>query len=121
MRRAPCQRNTKHAYLVRRRFLTWAEEELLDARYGFRRRRQCRDANFVLRRLVDHQLIRGKELFVCFIGITKAYDSVDRKTAWETLIHRGAPPKLVHVVRDMHEDNSCAIRISRLGLGEESI
>ena len=61
---------------------------------GFRRRRQCANAIFVLRRLVDQHLNRGKELFVCFIDITKAYDSVDRKTAWETLLHRGAPPKV---------------------------
>jgi hypothetical protein len=64
-------------------------------------------------------MIRGKELFVCFIDITKAYDSVDRETAWKTLLHRGAPPKLVHLVRDKHEDTSCVIRAPGLGLGEE--
>ena len=77
----------------------WAEEDLLDVQYGFRSRRQCADAISVLRRVVDQHLIRGQELFVYFIDITKAYDSADRQTAWETLTHRGAPPKLVHLVR----------------------
>ncbi len=50
--------------------------------------------------------------------VTKAYDSVDRETAWKALLHRGAPPKIVQLLRNMHTDTRYVVRAPGLGLGE---
>jgi hypothetical protein len=62
----------------------------LKSNFGFRRGRGCSDAIFILRRVIDQHLVRRRPLHICFIGIPKGYGSVDRKTAWKALPHRGA-------------------------------
>jgi hypothetical protein len=91
---------------------------LLEVQYGFRNGRGCSDAILVLRRVIDQHLVRRRPLHINFIDITKAYDSIDRETAWKGLLHRGAPPKIVQLLRDMHTDTRYVVRAPGLGLGE---
>ncbi|DBA88751.1 TPA: hypothetical protein ACH3X1_016769 [Trebouxia sp. C0004] len=44
------------------------------------------------------------------LDLTKAFDSVDREMAWQILLSRGAPPKLVTLTRDLHTHHSAVIR-----------
>jgi hypothetical protein len=104
--------------ILKARLRRWAEEALLEVQYGFRNGRGCSDAIFVLRRVIDQHLVRRRPLHICFIDITKAYDSVDRETAWKALLHRGAPPKIVQLLRDMHTDTRYVVRAPGIGLGE---
>jgi hypothetical protein len=89
---------------------------LLEIQYGFRNGRGCSDAIFVLRRVMDQHLVRP--LHICLIDITTAYDSVDRDTAWKALLHQGAPPKNVQLLRDMHTATRYVVRAPGLGLGD---
>ena len=54
---------------------------------GFRPNRFTTDTMIVIRRL--QELARKKQipLYVCFIDLTKAYDSVDRTLLWTVLTH----------------------------------
>ena len=87
---------------------------------GFRGNRGCADAIFVLRQIIDQHVIKNKQLHVCFIDIAKAYDSIDRDTAWDTLLHRGAAPKIIRLLRDLHQGTSCTVRAPGLGWGNRS-
>ena len=53
---------------------------------------------------------KGKTLHICMLDLTKAFDSVDREMAWQILLSRGAPPKLVALIRDLHTQHSAVIR-----------
>jgi hypothetical protein len=77
-----------YSNILQARLRRWAESALLEVQYGFRNGRGCSDAIFVLRRVIDQHLVRRRPLHICFIDITKAYDSVDRETAWKALLHR---------------------------------
>ncbi len=44
------------------------------------------------------------------LDLTKTCDSVDREMAWQILLSRGAPPKLVALIRDLHMHHSAVIR-----------
>ena len=44
------------------------------------------------------------------LDLTKAFDSVDREMAWQILLSRGAPPKLVALIRNLHTHHSAVIR-----------
>jgi hypothetical protein len=65
-----------YSNILKARLRRWAEEALLEIQYGFRHGRGCSDAIFVLRRVIDQHLVRRRPLHICFIDITKAYDSV---------------------------------------------
>ncbi len=96
----------------------WAEGALLEVQYGFRNGRGCSDAISVLRRVIDQHLVLRRPLHICFIDITKTYDSVDRDTAWKALLHRGAPPRIVQLLRDMHTATRYVVRSPGFGLGD---
>ncbi len=68
--------------------------------------------------VIDQHLVRRRPQHICFIDITKAYDCVDRATAWKTLLNRGAPPKIVQLPRDMHTGTRYVVRALGLGLRE---
>jgi hypothetical protein len=102
--------------ILKARLRRWAEEALLEVQSGLCNGRGCSDAIFVLRRVIDQHLVRGRPLHICFIDVSKAYDSVDRETAWKALLHRGAPPKIVQLLRDMHTDTRYVVRAPGIGL-----
>ncbi len=52
---------------------------------------------------------KGRTLFICMLDLTKAFDSVDRSMAWQILLSRGAPSKLVALIKDLHTDHSASI------------
>ena len=62
---------------------------------SFRLNRSITDIIFVIRRLQD--LARKKQipLYVCFIDLNKAYDSVDRTLLWTVLARFGVPHNMI--------------------------
>ena len=70
---------------------------------GFRPNRSTPDWMFVIRWL--QELARKKQipLYVCFIDLTKAYDSVDRSLLWTVLAHFGVPQNMISVIRHFHD------------------
>jgi hypothetical protein len=107
-----------YSNILKRRLQSWAELTLSEMQCGFRPGRSCTDAIFTLRSVIDRYVRKNKILFLCFIDISKAYDSIDRETAWKTLIHRGAPSKVIRLQRDMHMHTCCSVRVPGMGLGD---
>ena len=68
------------------------------------------DALFSLRLLCNGAWDKGKTLYICMLDLTKAFDSVDRGMAWQILLSRGASPKLVALIKDLHTQHSAIIR-----------
>ena len=62
--------------------------------YGHRNR-STTDMMFVLRRLQELGRKGGVPLFLCFVDIQKAYDSVDRTLLWQVLTRFGVPPQML--------------------------
>ena len=70
---------------------------------GFRPHRSTVDMMFVVRRLQELARKKDTPLFMCFIDLTKAYDSVDRTLLWTVLARFGIPPRMLAVIwRDVH-------------------
>ena len=72
---------------------------LTEEQSGFRPNRSTTDMMFVIRRL--QELARKKRilLYVCFIDLTKEYDSVDRTLLWTELARFGVPHNIISVIR----------------------
>ena len=78
---------------------------------GFRpHHRSTVDMMFVVRRL--QELARKKDTppFMCFIDLTKAYDSVDRTLLW-TVLARGIPPRMLAVIRPFNDGMRACVRL----------
>ena len=54
---------------------------------------------FVVRRLHEIEWKAGVSLFMSFINLQKAYDTVDRTLLWQVLTCIGAPPQVIACVR----------------------
>ena len=78
---------------------------------GFRPHRSTVDMMFVVRRL--QELVRKKDtpLFMRFIDLTKAYDSVDRTLMWTVLARFGIPPRMLAVIRQFHDVMRAFVRL----------
>ena len=53
----------------------------------------------------------NKPLFMCFIDITKAYDSVNRELLWRICRKYGISEKLVNLLRMLYRDSKAKVRI----------
>ena len=50
-------------------------------------------------------------MYICFVDLRKAYDSVNRSILWSVLQHcYHLPPKLLTIIKALHENTSAAVR-----------
>ena len=89
--------------IVQGRLQVIAEKILPESQSGFRKGRGCADMIFVARQLVEKAREHGESLYVLFVGLRKAYDSVPRQALWNVLEKYGVPEKMLNVVKFFHE------------------
>ena len=75
----------------------------LEAQYGFRVGRSTDDMIYVVRGVQELAREKDLPLFMCFIDLQKAYDSVDRSLLWKVLVRYGVPAKLISIIRQFHD------------------
>ena len=73
--------------------------------------RKGRGIIFVVRQLVEKTREHNKSLFVLFVNLRKAYDSVPREALWKVLIKCGVPPLMLKVIRSFHDGICAKIRV----------
>ena len=66
---------------------------------------------FVIRRLQELARKKRISLYVCFIDLTKAYDSVDRTLLWTVLARFGVPHNMISVIRQFHDGMRACVRL----------
>ena len=78
---------------------------------GFRQNRSTTDVMFKIRRL--QELTRKKQvpLYVCFIDLNKAYDSVDRTLLWTVFARFGVPHNIISAIRQFHDGMRACVRL----------
>ena len=81
-----------------------AEEVLPDSQCGFRAGRGCADMVFCTRQLVEKAREHNTTLYLLFVDLRKAYDSVPREALWQVLRKYGVPPSLVTIIRSPLHD-----------------
>ena len=87
--------------VVARRLSAYCEAKglLPEEQCGFRPNRSTTDMMFVVRRLQEIGPKVGVSLFMCFIDLQKAYDTVDRTLLWQVLTRIGVPPQMTAVIQ----------------------
>jgi hypothetical protein len=87
------------------------EPGMLEYQCGFRPQRSCADQLFTLRKLCDLAVEWQQRLYVTFIDLRKAFDSISRPALWAVLRLRGVPAALLAAIIDLHTDTTCRVRV----------
>lgn len=98
--------------LLNRLVPTIAENYLPETQCGFRANRGTTDMVFVLRQLQEKCREQNKGLYVTFVDLTKAFDTVSRKGLWMIMERLGCPPKFLSMIIQLHEDQRGQVRLN---------
>ena len=99
------------ARLLQGRLQKLAEEELPESQCGFRKGRSCTDMIFMVRQLVEKSWEHRAKLFVTYVDLKKAYDSVPRSALWVILGKFGVPESTIQLIRSFHHGMQATIRL----------
>ncbi len=75
-----------------------SEAVLPETQCGFRKSRSTTDMVFVLRQLLDKSRVQHKDLYVAFIDLSKAFDTINHELLWKNL-----PPKFLSILQQLHD------------------
>ncbi|GFS21415.1 RNA-directed DNA polymerase from mobile element jockey-like protein [Elysia marginata] len=98
--------------LLNRLVSTIAEENLPESQCGFRSNRGTTDMVFVLRQLQEKCREQNKGLYITFVDLTKAFDTVSRTGLWRILERLGCPPKFLQMVIQLHQNQQGHVRLN---------
>ena len=99
------------AKVILNRLKPWAEAHLRESQCGFRSGRSCADQLFTLRILMEKAREYHQPLYMCFIDLQKAYDSVSREALWRILrTSFNLPQKVLTIIQALHRDSMASVR-----------
>ena len=76
---------------------------LPESQFGFRKNRGTIDMIFTARQLQEKCQEQNVDLYMTFVDLTKAFDTVSREGLWEIMAKFGCPPKFIVMVRQFHD------------------
>ena len=96
--------------IIQKRLNAFSESQLPLEQAGFRKKRGTRDHIANLRWILEIAKERNNNVFLCFIDYSKAFDCVDHNTLWNVLHKMGAPPHLIHLMKNLYLDQEAKIK-----------
>ena len=92
------------AKIILRRITANITEPLLpETQCGFRSERSTVDMVFSVRQVMEKCREQHRDLYIAFIDLSKAFDSVDRDLLWKILEKCGCPPRVINIIRQLHD------------------
>ena len=81
-----------------------------ESQCGFRPFRGTNDMVFALRQLQEKCSLHGQDLYLLFIDLTKAFDTVNREGLWRILEKTGCPKHFVRIISSFHDNMKASVR-----------
>ena len=76
---------------------------LPESQCGFRKDRGTIDIIFTARQLQEKCQEQNVDLYMTFVDLTKAFDTVSRDGLWKIMAKFGCPPRYIAMVRQVHD------------------
>ena len=96
--------------ILQKRLEPFMEQVIPDEQAGFRRARGTRDHISNIRRIMETAREYQKNVYMCFIDYSKAFDCVDHHKLWQVLGKMGVPQHLVYLLRKLYESQEATVR-----------
>jgi hypothetical protein len=100
------------AKILYRRIEAVVESKLNEAQCGFRKGRGCVDQIYNLKECLSMSRQKGKEVYMCFIDLRKAYDSVNRDLLWKAMREYGVSEKIVKILNSLYDNTRAKVRVN---------
>ena len=101
--------------VVQNRFVTYCEDTprvLPQSQCGFRSARSTQDCILLSRLISSSAKEMQRNLYKCFVDLTKTYDKVNRDLLWHILKLRGFPPKIIALVWGLMVGSKAYVRVN---------
>lgn len=94
------------------------EPQLAESQSGFRPGRSTQDHIFTIKQLAEKRYLQGKHIWLAFIDMEKAFDTVPRSKVWKGLKERGVHSKIIRIIQNIYKTNtSYVIKANMKSLG----
>ena len=98
--------------IVQARLQQYVNRGLPDVQTGFRKGRGTRDLIANIHWIIGKKKRKfQKNIYLCFIDYTKAFDCVDHNKVWKILKEKGIPNHLTCLLRNLHAGQEATVRI----------
>ena len=97
------------ARILANRLVPHADGFLPESQCGFRPNRGTTDMIFTARQLQEKCREQRQPLYMAFIDLTKAFDSINREALWRILAKYGCPEKFISTLRLLHDGMSARV------------
>ena len=87
------------------------ESTLPETQCGFRKERSTCDMIFVARQIQEKCHEQNRELYIAFIDLAKAFDTVNRELLWNALSKFGVPNKFLTILKSLHDNMNARVSI----------
>ena len=91
------------AKVIQNRLQEVVEEVVPDSQCGFRKERGCTDMIFCARQIVEKAREHNTSVYMLFVDLRKAYDSIPRQALQLVLLKYGIPQRMVNNIMSLHE------------------
>ena len=91
------------AKIMQSRLQMVVEDLVLDSQCDFREGRGCIDMIFFARQLVEKAREHNTSVYMLFVDLQKAYNSIPCQALWLVLQKYGIPPVMVNIITSLHE------------------
>ncbi|MCH9665805.1 MAG: hypothetical protein K0U41_08180 [Gammaproteobacteria bacterium] len=85
--------------------------EIGEQQYGFVQDAATRNAIFMVRMLSERAIEMQKDLYICFIDYTKAFDKVQHEKLWKLIENLDLDGKDMRLIRNLYWDQTACIRL----------
>ena len=85
--------------------------EISETQFGFMADKGTRNAIFALRTLMERAIEVQKDLYLCFIDYSKAFDKVRHSDLFDILLRHNCDGKDLRVIRNLYWEQEAAIRV----------
>ena len=85
------------------------EDIVPESQCGFRRDRGTVDMIFSIRQLQEKCREQQQDLYILFLDLTKAFDTVSREGLWQILPKIGCPPNMARMISELHDGMSAQV------------
>ena len=87
------------------------EERLDEKQYGFRKGKGTRNAIFVLRMILERSLEMQKDIYLCYVDFSKAFDRVKHEDMMEMLDEIGIDGKDKRMIMNLYWNQKATVQI----------
>ena len=104
--------------IIQQRIATRIDQEISELQSGFRKGSGTREGIFKLRTICERTIAMQKDVYICFIDYTKAFDRVNHTKMIECLSEIGVDDKDLQIITKLYWEQAAVVKTDN-GISKE--